>query len=186
VIDRRTFLAGTGAVLLAAPLTAEAQPTKKVWRIGFLSAGSSSANLAVTGPFRQGLHDLGYVEGRDFVMENRWAEGHADQWPVKNTRRAFEAAVKVANLNSPLRFHDCRHHFASWFVMDGGSVTALQQILGHSTLAMTMRYAHLSPGCLRDEMAKTDRSLEPPAGTRGRSPWEPLGSGAAPLVFLHQ
>jgi putative ABC transport system substrate-binding protein len=66
-------------VLLAAPLAAEAQPTKKVWRIGYLSPGASPANLGVKGPLRQGLHDLGYVEGRDFVMEERWAEGHADR-----------------------------------------------------------------------------------------------------------
>ena len=67
MIDRRTFLAGTGAVVLAAPLTAGAQPAKKVWRIGFLSAGSSLPNLT-KGPFRQGLHDLGYVEGRTSII----------------------------------------------------------------------------------------------------------------------
>ena len=76
-MDRRTFLAGTGAVLLAAPLSAEGQPAKKVYRIGYLSAGSGPANPE--GPFRQGLHDLGYVEGRDFVIEYRWAEGHPDR-----------------------------------------------------------------------------------------------------------
>ena len=67
--------------LLVAPLTATGQQTRKVWRIGFLSAGSSPANLAVKGPFRQGLEALGYVEGRDFVMEYRWAEGYPDRLP---------------------------------------------------------------------------------------------------------
>jgi putative ABC transport system substrate-binding protein len=81
VIARREFLAGTSAVLLAAPLAAEGQQTRRVWRIGFLDPGSSPANLAVKGPFRQGLEDLGYVEGRDFVMEYRWAEGHPDRLP---------------------------------------------------------------------------------------------------------
>ena len=80
-MDRRTFLAGTGVVLLTAPLAGEAQQAKKVWRIGFLSSGSSPANLAIKGPFRAGLHDLGYVEGRDFVMGWRWAEGHQDRLP---------------------------------------------------------------------------------------------------------
>ena len=80
MIDRRTFLAGTGAVVLAVPLTAGAQPAKKVWRIGYLSAGSPPPNLA-KGPFRQGFHDLGYVEGRDFVMEYRFAEGHSERLP---------------------------------------------------------------------------------------------------------
>ena len=80
-MDRRTFLASTGVVLLTAPLAGEAQQAKKVWRIGFLSSGSSPANLAIKGPFRAGLHDLGSVEGRDFVMEWRWAEGHQDRLP---------------------------------------------------------------------------------------------------------
>ena len=81
MINRRTFLAGTGAVLLAAPLAAEAQPARKVYKIGYLSSGLSSASLGAKSPFRQGLHDLGYVEGRDFVMERRWAEGHPERLP---------------------------------------------------------------------------------------------------------
>jgi putative ABC transport system substrate-binding protein len=66
--------------MLAAPLASEAQQAGKVWRIGHLQASSSPANLAVQ--FRQGLSDLGYVEGRDFVMEYRWAEGHEGRLPA--------------------------------------------------------------------------------------------------------
>src|SRR5712692_6991652 len=81
-MERRRFIEVIAGGIAVAPLAAEAQaPAKKVWRIGSLSAGSPPANLAVKGPFRQGLHDLGYVEGRDFVMEYRWAEGHADRLP---------------------------------------------------------------------------------------------------------
>src|SRR5499427_6123896 len=80
-VERRTFMAMIAGGFLAAPLAAEAQPAGKVWRIGFLHPGSSSpANLK--GPFHQGLGDLGYVEGRDFVMEYRWAEGHEDRLPA--------------------------------------------------------------------------------------------------------
>jgi len=77
VITRRTFLAGTGAVILAAPLIADAQQAKKAYKIGYLSA-----NLPQPPPqrFLQGLRDLGYVEGRDFVMEYRFAEGHQDRF----------------------------------------------------------------------------------------------------------
>jgi putative tryptophan/tyrosine transport system substrate-binding protein len=77
LLDRRTFLAGTGAVLLAAPLAAEAQQAGKVYRIGFLGPGSP----APAKNFLQGLVDLGYVEGRDFAMEYRFAEGHPDRLP---------------------------------------------------------------------------------------------------------
>jgi len=67
--------------LLAAPLAAEAQQTRKILRIGWLNASSPSANVSES-PFRQGLSELGYVEGRDFVMEYRWAEGHEDRLPA--------------------------------------------------------------------------------------------------------
>jgi integrase len=78
-------------------------------------------------------------------------------WPTGSIRTAFENAVTEANLDSPLRFHDLRHHFASWFVMQRGSIPELQVLLGHATLAMTMRYAHLSPKHLRDAMVRTER-----------------------------
>jgi integrase len=87
-------------------------------------------------------------------------------WPKASTRAAFEAAVEVARLDAPFRFHDCRHHFASWFMMRGGTLLTLQKVLGHASLAMTTRYAHLSPDHLRAEMVKTERRVEPDAGTK--------------------
>jgi len=62
-----------------------------------------------------------------------------------------------AKLDEHFWFHDCRHHFASWFMMRGGSLPALMEILGHANIKMTLRYAHLSSGHLRQEMAKTER-----------------------------
>jgi putative ABC transport system substrate-binding protein len=78
VIDRRTFLAGTGAILLAAPLAAEGQQAGKIYRIGYLMANFPGA---LNTSFLQGLHDLGYVEGRDFVIEDRFAEGQTHRLP---------------------------------------------------------------------------------------------------------
>jgi len=86
-MDRRTFLAGMGAMLLAAPLAAQAQQGK-VARIGFLSpaspsdAGGNPSDLAVLfEAFREGLRELGYVEGQNLKIESRWAEGHYDRLP---------------------------------------------------------------------------------------------------------
>jgi putative ABC transport system substrate-binding protein len=81
VIDRRTFLAGTGAVLLAAPLATEAQQAGKVPRIGFLAL-NRAAYPHVHEVFRQGLHDLGYVEGRNVVIEYRDAGGKVERLPA--------------------------------------------------------------------------------------------------------
>ena len=67
--------------ILATPLAAAAQQAGKAYRIGYLSAGLASAGLSLRDAFRQGLHELGYVEGRDFVMEYRWADGRAERLP---------------------------------------------------------------------------------------------------------
>ena len=75
-------------------------------------------------------------------------------WPDRSIRRAFENAVQGAGLTD-FTFHDCRHHFASWFMMRGGQLEALREILGHKDVKMTLRYAHLSPGHLATEIEKT-------------------------------
>jgi integrase len=77
-------------------------------------------------------------------------------WRAGKIRTAFESAVRKAAIED-FRFHDCRHHFASWFMMRGGSLPALQAPLGHRAIQTTMIYAHLSPAHLRSEVAKTER-----------------------------
>ncbi|MBZ9538929.1 tyrosine-type recombinase/integrase [Modicisalibacter tunisiensis] len=64
----------------------------------------------------------------------------------------FSDAIKEAGIRLPRgqRTHVLRHTFASHFMMNGGDVLTLQKILGHQTIQMTMRYAHLSPDHLAD------------------------------------
>src|SRR5437660_803405 len=68
--------------LLATPGTIEAQPAKHVPRIGLLSGGSPAANAARVAAFRQGLRELGYVEGHNLVIEWRYAEGQLERLPA--------------------------------------------------------------------------------------------------------
>ena len=67
------------ALVLFFGVAAEAQQTAKVPRIGFLSSLSPSSITARTESFRQGLHELGYMEGKNIVIEWRYAEGNADR-----------------------------------------------------------------------------------------------------------
>ena len=68
-------------VLLAVAVITEAQQPKKIPRIGYLSASSSGENNEEA--FRQGLRELGYVEGQNIVIEWRFAQGKPDQVPTK-------------------------------------------------------------------------------------------------------
>jgi putative ABC transport system substrate-binding protein len=70
------------AILLTLSLSAEAQEPAKVPRIGYLTAASPSANAARTEAFRQGLRELGYIEGKNIVIEWRYAEGQFDRLPA--------------------------------------------------------------------------------------------------------
>jgi len=70
------------AVLFALSLPAEAQQPTKIPRLGYLSGGSPSANPARIEAFRQGLRDLGYVEGKNIVIEWRHAETKLDRLPA--------------------------------------------------------------------------------------------------------
>jgi integrase len=67
-------------------------------------------------------------------------------------KRSFASACRRAGLED-LRFHDLRHTFASHLVMAGVSLKAVQDLLGHADLKMTMRYAHLSQAHLKDAVA---------------------------------
>lgn len=70
-------------------------------------------------------------------------------------RTAFERACVEAKVFD-FRFHDLRHTCASWLVMRGRSLKEVQELLGHQTFAMTLRYAHLSPERLRQAVASLE------------------------------
>ncbi len=81
MMNRRAFLSTLTLALLAAPLAADAQQAGKVHRIGYLSGSSSTAQRDLIEAFRQGLRELGWVEGQNIVIDYRFAEGRFDRLP---------------------------------------------------------------------------------------------------------
>jgi ABC-type uncharacterized transport system substrate-binding protein len=75
---RREFIPLLGGAVIMWPLAARAQPPGKIHRIGFLWEGPAVFPDAIEA-FRQGLRELGYVEGRTIAFENRWAEGKPER-----------------------------------------------------------------------------------------------------------
>ena len=84
VMDRREFLGALAGGLLAAQ-AAEAQQTGKVYRIGMLERTPATINAANLDGFRQGLRELGYVEGKNLVIEYRSADGYDERFPALAT-----------------------------------------------------------------------------------------------------
>ena len=77
--NRRKLLVALGAAALGSPLTPHAQPQSKVWRIGILGVASAAGLVKEVDAIRAGLRDLGYVEGRNIVIEFRWAESNPER-----------------------------------------------------------------------------------------------------------
>ncbi|MBE0507901.1 MAG: tyrosine-type recombinase/integrase [Marinospirillum sp.] len=87
---------------------------------------------------------------------------------------AFTLALQKTGIQLPRgqRTHVLRHTFASWFMINGGNLLHLQKILGHSTIEVTMRYAHLAPGHL-----ESAREFNPVRNLGGHNVVSVRGSG---------
>jgi hypothetical protein len=98
--NRRKLVIALGAGALTAPFTAFAQPQGKVWRIGVLETISMALNAANFDAFRNGMRELGYVEGKNLVIEYRSADGTGDvpaegipcRWGPYQLRRGLRRA----------------------------------------------------------------------------------------------
>jgi integrase len=98
----------------------------------------------------------------DLVFKNRFGG-------KVNTNGGWWFRCKKAAGLPHIRWHDLRHHFASWWMQNGGNEFHLQRVLGHTTTSMTKRYAHLRTEDLHHDLAKVDRT--------GRTAYEGVSDG---------
>jgi putative ABC transport system substrate-binding protein len=141
MIARRAVIAGTAALGLGAPLAAHAQQPK-CFRIGGLGVLTPEGSVPTWYALKEALHELGYVEGRNVVFEERWARGVPDRLPglaaelvqvpvdviVVGTNQAI-AAAKQATSTTPivmvLAIDPVRHVFVQSLARPGGNITGL-------------------------------------------------------------
>ena len=138
VVPRRTFMAVIAGGLLAAPRAAGAQPARKVYRVGFLRAGEPPKFWI--DEFREGLRELGYVEGQNVVIEFRI--GPLDQMPqlaedlvrlkvdvIVASASSAGMAAKKATTSIPIVFTTLSHPVEIGLIKSlahpGGNITGL-------------------------------------------------------------
>ena len=87
--------------------------------------------------------------------ESPWVFSKPSGDRVQHPDRHFSRVVKLAGLTD-FRIHDLRHTFASWLVSEGVELIKVRDLLGHATIRMTERYAHLAPYRLHEAVAVLD------------------------------
>ncbi|MCL4808774.1 MAG: site-specific integrase, partial [Thermoanaerobaculia bacterium] len=100
-------------------------------------------------------------------------------WPDHEVKRRFYRAAKRAGTRQGLSVHSIRHTFASWLAIDGTPLRTIAELLGHSNVTMTFRYAHLSPAHLQeavDRVAVVEKSGEAPLRRHLDAPQAALSS----------
>lgn len=150
MITRRIILTAVGAASLLRPLRLLAQQRSKTYRIGFLGPTSAAAYASRIAAFRRGLGELGYVEGKNLVIEERWADGKYERLPglvdelvklkvdiiVATTTPAARAAQQSTK-TVPIVAVNVANPLASGLVTSlarpGGNLTGLANYVGDTT-----------------------------------------------------
>jgi putative ABC transport system substrate-binding protein len=170
---KKIFCAALSTLLFALCSSTEAQQSTKVPRIGYLSSTSPSANSPRVKPFLEGLRELGYVEGKNIVIEWRYAEGNPDRVPalaaelvrlkvdiIVTAGPAGTGPAKAATVTVPIVMTQDDDPVANGFVASlarpGGNITGLSRLtpeLSGKRLEVLKeivpKLSRVSVGCLR-------------------------------------
>lgn len=113
--------------------------------------------IPINEPLRELLNQLPRKECVPYVFFN-----FKNDKCFLDLKRSYRTAVKNAGLGSDVVFHTLRHTFASHLVMAGVDIPTVSKLLGHKSLAMTMRYSHLAPNHLSKAVDTLAGALKPP------------------------
>jgi integrase len=121
-----------------------------------LTVRTSKNNESRTLPINQVLFDLFTDLKRKAI--SGYVFCHENGSPYREIYYGVKSAEKRAGILDA-DIHTCRHTFASWLAMKGVDIRVIQVLMGHKTIAMTMRYAHLGQKTLQDAVSKLNENI---------------------------
>jgi integrase len=128
---------------------------RRIIRIESRTKNGRPLNLPMNDTVFQTLGELKKKTGKHaYVFVH--LDGKFEGKPITDIKNAFNAAVRRGKIRD-FHFHDLRHTFCSWLALSGVPLTAIQKLAGHASIKMTLRYAHLSPRYLADEVKALDK-----------------------------
>ena len=137
-MNRRRGIVATALATLAMPLAVSAQPSARKARIGFLSGGLGPTDpgilLNILDPFRQGLRELGHIEGQNINVDYRWAEGEFDRLPGLLAEARLATPVVVVAIDNPVA-----EGLASSLARPGGNFTGVASSVGHEMIVKRLQ-----------------------------------------------
>ena len=98
---RRDFIKAIAGLTAASPLAAHAQQAAKVPRVGFMGNSTEALEANLIEPFRLGLRQRGYQEGRNIIIEYRWAEGRYERFPALVTELLATKVDVIVTAGTP-------------------------------------------------------------------------------------
>lgn len=101
-----------------------------------------------------------FYDGLDYAPPAHWVFPRRDAMAPIDIRTAWENARDAAGLID-FRFHDIRHSAASYLAMNGASLVEIAEVLGHRTLQMVRRYAHLSESHVKELVQSVNDKVLP-------------------------
>jgi integrase len=103
------------------------------------SKDGTDAHISINENVKELLSELPRFDDNPHVFP-----GMKSAAPLNNVRHSWQTALKKAGIKN-FRFHDMRHTFASWMIMEGVDLYTVKDLMRHKSIEMTMRYAHLAP-----------------------------------------
>ena len=198
-MKRRAFIAALGGAAVW-PVVARAQQTK-VWRIGYLSSGSlhPASQVALVATLRQQLSTLGYIEGKNLILDKRGAEGKSDHLPalanelvalhpdviiavttpavIAAQRATSSIPIVILGVTDPVR-----SGFVKSLARPGGNITGLA-FMGQDFTAKSVEVLHtIDPDAKKIAILMSSNPTHPPLYELASSAAQLIGLSAVPII----